>query len=82
MDKETIQNQESVEDAGDEEIVSALIKHIVGPCESVVNGKVFNIRDFYLGQARELLDPANKKRVKDPEQIKRLRQIIQIAEPS
>jgi len=67
---------EEIVPATDQEIVDHLILHIDNPCEVDVGQETHNIRNFYIKEARRLLDESNKGRIMDTEQIERLKRKI------
>ena len=60
----------------DKKDVDFFIKHIDNPCGTEVDGKEFNIKEFYIREAKKLLDENNPKRLTDPEQIEKLKEKI------
>jgi len=67
---------ENAEKTSDEEMVDFLLPHIINPCEAeVAPGEMANIRDFYIREARRLLEAMT-----DDKQKHRLQNYIDIYE--
>lgn len=64
-----MENFEGKEKASDAESVLILIKHIENPCENLQGN---NIRAFYIGEAKRILDT-----IRDPEMKKLLEEVIE-----
>ena len=47
--------KEEIEPANDKEIVDSLIRHISVPCKTEVDGKIYDIGDSYICEAKKML---------------------------